>query len=867
MTSSSKFISPETGALYAVSSGGVITGTITGNAGLQRAAPGLQTISSGSATSGSTISGTTQTGYPDTSFQPSLLAINATQNILSGGAALNTTLSGTHASALNSTASALQTLQSGAYASGTTLDTNAQSIVFNGAISDAVTINNGSQVVSSGGLANAISISAGTLDLEQGSASNVMLNTGTIIDNGGSLNSATINAGTMLSLNATASNTTVTSGATVILGSGASLLGSTTIDPSATLSLTGASTVATLSGTIIPAGAALSSPQGALAPQSTPVLEIFSNGTLINDIAVHYTSTPFQFLQTPTGSIELLTNSIQQTTPTFTNPETGAVYTLSSGGVISGTYTEELSPQGTNYIPIPGAQVISSGSAISGSTISGTASDASPGEYIAATAIPSSQTVLSGGAALNTTVSGSVFQNGVGMSSEQYYSSSTATQILQSGAYASNTTLSIFANSIIQNGAISDNVAITGTWVSTGQIMTPSYVTEAGSQTVLSGGTLNTASITSGGVLDIEGGTANNITTLSGYVFESYPQPPYTYQSVHSTPPLASIIDNGGTLSNVSLVSGTQLIVGSNTTVTNLTASAASTITLMQNADLLGNVTIDPNTTIFLQGAGAALSNISGFINSQNVNTLSIQSDDQESNTTILDVLSNGTIINEIALHNAVTSFSFVNAPSGNGTDLVIGTPCYCPGTLIMTPTGERPVEDLAIGDLIVTANGQHRTVHWIGRRAYDPIFAFGNRDILPVCFRAGSLGNNLPKRDLTVSPLHAMFLDGYLIPALHLVNNHTIHQITQPETTIAYIHIELESHDLLLAEGAPSESFVDDGSRGMFHNAHHYTEQYPHAAPKPAAYCAPRLEGGPELARIHARLLTGAYSPMPKTA
>ena len=71
----------------------------------------------------------------------------------------------------------------------------------------------------------------------------------------------------------------------------------------------------------------------------------------------------------------------------------------------------------------------------------------------------------------------------------------------------------------------------------------------------------------------------------------------------------------------------------------------------------------------------------------------------------------------------------------------------------------------------------------------------------------------------------------------------------------IHYFHIELESHDVLIAEGAFSESFVDDDSRGMFQNAHEFKQLYPEARPKEIVYCAPRVEDGFALDRVRRRL------------
>jgi hypothetical protein len=82
------------------------------------------------------------------------------------------------------------------------------------------------------------------------------------------------------------------------------------------------------------------------------------------------------------------------------------------------------------------------------------------------------------------------------------------------------------------------------------------------------------------------------------------------------------------------------------------------------------------------------------------------------------------------------------------------------------------------------------------------------------------------------------------LIEAKDLVNGVSIVQVQEIDR-VDYIHIELDSHDLILAEGAWSETFVDDDSRGMFHNSHEYRALYPDAPVGPARYCAPRLDTG----------------------
>ncbi len=182
-----------------------------------------------------------------------------------------------------------------------------------------------------------------------------------------------------------------------------------------------------------------------------------------------------------------------------------------------------------------------------------------------------------------------------------------------------------------------------------------------------------------------------------------------------------------------------------------------------------------------------------------------------------------------------------------------IYTACYVAATMIATVAGERAVETLQIGDAVVTAAGETRVIRWIGRRSYTGRFLRANPALQPIRFRAGCLGEGLPRRDLLVSPDHAMFIDGMLIPARCLVNGGSIVQ-ERALAQIDYFHVELETHDVLLAEGAPSESFYDDDSRGVFHNAAEFHALYPDAPPD-EGYCAPRLEHGPALEAIRRRL------------
>lgn len=144
-------------------------------------------------------------------------------------------------------------------------------------------------------------------------------------------------------------------------------------------------------------------------------------------------------------------------------------------------------------------------------------------------------------------------------------------------------------------------------------------------------------------------------------------------------------------------------------------------------------------------------------------------------------------------------------------------TSCFLRGTLIRTPEGDVPVEDLRVGDLVVTYNGAGVSeIRWVGRRMLDPKAMDKPRDQLPIRIRAGAISQNVPERDLFVSPDHCMFFEDSLIPAKFLINGTTITQ----EMVLApfeYFHIELDKHNIILAEGALTETYLDLGGRTSF--------------------------------------------------
>ena len=139
-----------------------------------------------------------------------------------------------------------------------------------------------------------------------------------------------------------------------------------------------------------------------------------------------------------------------------------------------------------------------------------------------------------------------------------------------------------------------------------------------------------------------------------------------------------------------------------------------------------------------------------------------------------------------------------------------LGPPCFTAGTMIEAPDGEVLIEELEVGDLVITKDHGPQPIRWIGRRIVS-----GRGEFAPVLFKAGALGNT---RDLMVSPQHRMLLqdwraelifgeDEVLCAANKLLNDCTIRKA--PCDSVEYIHLMFDTHEVIYAEGAPTESFL----------------------------------------------------------
>ena len=165
-----------------------------------------------------------------------------------------------------------------------------------------------------------------------------------------------------------------------------------------------------------------------------------------------------------------------------------------------------------------------------------------------------------------------------------------------------------------------------------------------------------------------------------------------------------------------------------------------------------------------------------------------------------------------------VETVTFTYTASVNGTPglndvgfvTINSIPCFVAGTMILTPEGERPVETLRPGDLVVTQDDGPQPVRWIGQRK---IAAEGN--LAPIEIREGTFG---PHRRLLVSPQHRVLVrdslaellfgeEEVLVAAKDLVNGHSVKVCEGGQ--VDYVHILFDKHQLVSSAGLTTESFL----------------------------------------------------------
>ena len=201
----------------------------------------------------------------------------------------------------------------------------------------------------------------------------------------------------------------------------------------------------------------------------------------------------------------------------------------------------------------------------------------------------------------------------------------------------------------------------------------------------------------------------------------------------------------------------------------------------------------------------------------------------------------------------AAGTFEISSAVSEPKNFVAVTVPaCFAAGSRILTVSGDVAVERLVAGDRVETVSGPAR-IGWVGHSRVDAARHPRPWDVYPVRIRAGAFGAGLPRRDLLLSPEHAVYAEGVLIPVRHLVNDATI--VQEVVEAITYYHIELDAHGAVFAEGLTAESYRDTGNRSSFDGAPVRALHAGFSGSGEAVAFAPIVEAGPALDRVVARL------------
>lgn len=157
------------------------------------------------------------------------------------------------------------------------------------------------------------------------------------------------------------------------------------------------------------------------------------------------------------------------------------------------------------------------------------------------------------------------------------------------------------------------------------------------------------------------------------------------------------------------------------------------------------------------------------------------------------------------------------------------GAQCFLRGTAILTDCGEKRVEELRIGDRVALPDGDARPIKWVGRQVFKKSGARWHESVVPIRVLRHALDSRTPHSDLYLSPGHALFLNGVLIRVKDLVNGTTIAPIVPAgDRSIEYYAILLNTHEVILAEGAAAETFhPSDSNHENFANFAEYKRLY----------------------------------------
>ncbi|NVN06518.1 Hint domain-containing protein [Asaia spathodeae] len=334
----------------------------------------------------------------------------------------------------------------------------------------------------------------------------------------------------------------------------------------------------------------------------------------------------------------------------------------------------------------------------------------------------------------------------------------------------------------------------------------------AGTQIIMPGGVASGATASAGGLISVSGGVASAVVLGSGGSLQATAGARVNGLQIQAA--AAASADSAAVLSSVVISGGGTLTLNSGATLINAVVSgitssggAGGLLVLHSGAVLSGVTSMGFKSRLDID----SIQYVSGAKISYNGTTLTIS--DASGN-----VIWSGSIA---GIPTGATSSDFhVERDSTDGSMIIVYDKCFLRGTMIRMEHGECAVEDIQVGDNVVACvDGADvlRQVIWVGRRTATVRSAhYDDEAGFPVRILQGALGDNVPYKDLLVTPEHALFLDGAFVPARMLVNGRSIF-FDRTMTQFDYYHIETDEHSVLWSDGALSESYLDTGDRTAF--------------------------------------------------
>ncbi|WP_173569848.1 Hint domain-containing protein [Acetobacter conturbans] len=444
--------------------------------------------------------------------------------------------------------------------------------------------------------------------------------------------------------------------------------------------------------------------------------------------------------------------------------------------------------------------------------------------------------VLSGGTA---TVSTSGVVSGASVASGGMLAVS-ATGVASGGVVASGGKLAVAAGGTVSAVDIDGGTLVLA---GSGALATGTLLENQGRISVANSAILSGGTYTSGTIIVSSGGHLSNTSLGAG---------------------ASAVIGSGGQAGGMNLASGASLSVGSGGTVSSTTVSSGAVVeaasgaivssTLLSSGGLLqidsGATTTD--TTLVSGGAielvGTTWSDTDALEFDSATNTLYIT--DNGVTLAVIDLASADDIYSSADFTISETSADALYASPNDVLVTLTVAACFCRGTLIETEFGPMAIETIEAGTRVLTVGGRFMPVRWRGVRRYTHKQMVLDRSLCPVRLRAHALADDVPRRDLRLSQLHALYLLELLLPANALVNGSSIF-LEPPSRYVEYHHIDLGVHAVILAENTPAETLLDDdAARRSFDN---YASRCPKDCETCVApvYCAPLIERGEVVRRL----------------